>query len=314
MFSSSSKTAIARLNEFFFGPDKAPWTVIRIGCAFLILATLLLMGISGNYVRLYGHYGMLRRADAIDTVLWPGFLFLIDRDPSWIWRIYWVTVAAAVCLAIGLWTRVAAALTFFLYVAMVQRNLVSFNGETGILTFALFALIFAPSPQRFSVDHLLLKKPVPARPEIWATRFVQFNVCMMYLFTTLGKFAGQWDLGTGEIWYHITLSDWFRFSGAEWLRHPLVCWIVAHGSLLMEGGFAFLVWTELRLPLVLLLMMMHACIIVLFDNALTFFNIAAIIALCGFLETGDLHRIRRFVRGLTGLFGRDRSERTAATG
>jgi uncharacterized membrane protein YphA (DoxX/SURF4 family) len=285
-----------RLNEFFFGPDKTPWAPIRVGCAFLVLATLLLMGISGNYERLYGHYGMLPRRVAVDTVYWPGFLFLIKSDPAWIWRIYWVTVAAAFCLAIGLWTRVAAALTFFLYVAMVQRNLVSFNGETGILAFALFTLIFAPSPQRFSVDHLLLKKPLPYRPEIWAARFLQFNVCMMYLFTTLGKFAGQWDLGTGEIWYHITLSDWFRFSNVEWLRNPWVCLIAVHGSLLVEGSFAFLVWTGLRLPLVMLLMVLHASIIVLFDNALTFFNIAAMIVLCGFLETGDLDRIRRFFR------------------
>ena len=65
----------------------------------------------------------------------------------------------------------------------------------------------------------------------------------MYLFTTLGKFAGQWDLGTGEIWYHITLSEWFRFSSVEWLRNPWVCLIAVHGSLLVEGAFAFLVWT-----------------------------------------------------------------------
>jgi hypothetical protein len=77
-----------RLNEFFFGPDKTPWTLIRVGCAFLILATLLLMGISGNYARLYGHYGMLPRRVAVDTVYWPGFLFLIKSDPAWIWRIY----------------------------------------------------------------------------------------------------------------------------------------------------------------------------------------------------------------------------------
>jgi hypothetical protein len=73
--------------------------------------------------------------------------------------------------------------------------------------------------------------------------------------------------------------------------------IAVHGSLLVEGSFAFLVWTGLRLPLVLLLMVMHASIIVLFDNALIFFNIAAMIVLCGFLETGDLDRLRRFFRG-----------------
>ena len=294
MFSTGIKTTFVRLNDFFFGRDEAPWTVIRVGCAFLILSTLLLMGLSGNYERLYGHYGMLPRRVAFDIIYWPGFVFLIQTDPKWIWHIYWVMVAAGLCLAVGLWTRIAAGLTFFLYVAMVQRNLVSFNGETGILAFILFALIFAPSPQRFSVDHLILKKPLPAPPEIWATRFVQFNVCMMYLFTTLGKFAGQWDIGTGEFWYHVTLSDWFRFSNVEWLRNPLVCWVAVHSSLVLEGGFPFLVWTKLRLPLVLLLMVLHLSIILLFDNAVTFFNLAAIIALCGFLKSDDLDRIRTF--------------------
>ena len=105
---------------------------------------------------------MLPRRVAVDTVYWPGFLFLIKSDPAWIWRIYWVTVAAAFCLAIGLWTRVAAALTFFLYAAMVQRNLVSFNGETGILAFALFTLIFAPAPAFFSRSSSSQKTAFPS--------------------------------------------------------------------------------------------------------------------------------------------------------
>src|SRR4029077_757519 len=98
---------------------------------------------------------------------WPGFLFLMKSDPAWIWRIYWATIAAALCLTVGLWTRIAAVVTFFLYVVTIQRNLISFNGECGILGFTLVALAFAPVPQRFSVDHLILKKPLPLRKESW---------------------------------------------------------------------------------------------------------------------------------------------------
>lgn len=284
---------LKRFNDFFFGPDNTCWDLVRILSAATVFGELVLLGLSGNYERYYGHYGMLPRSVAMDIIYWPGYLFLMKADPAWIWQIYWATFAASLCLVLGLWTRVAAAATFFLYVATIQRNLTSFNGETGILAVTLMALIFAPVPQRWSLDHLFLKKPLPARTESWPARYLQLNLCMMYFFTTLGKLVGEWDVGTGEIWYQITLSDWFRFPGAEWLRAPWICWLAVHGSLLLEGSFAFLVWTRLRLPLVLLLISLHVAIAVMFCNALFFFNLAAIAGLCGFLKTNDFAWKRR---------------------
>jgi hypothetical protein len=286
------RATLGKLDEFFFGPDNTRWDLVRVGAALAVLLPLLLLGLSGNYERFYGHYGILPRSQALDAVYWPAFLFLMKSDPEWIWRIYWATAAAALCLALGLWTRIAAAATFFLYVAMIQRNLISFNGECGILGFTLLAVAFAPAPQRFSLDHLVLKKPLPAKTESWPARFLQFNVCMMYFFTTVGKLVGQWDVGTGEIWYQITLCDWFRFPNADWLRTRWTCWLAVHGSLLLEGSFPLLVWTRLRLPLVLLMITLHVVITVLFCNALFFFNFAAIAALCGFLKTTDFARVR----------------------
>jgi hypothetical protein len=290
MPSTVIKGSLARLDEFFFGPDDTRWDLVRVGSALAILLPLSLLGLSGNYERLYGHYGMLPRAEALDVVYWPAFLFLAKPDPAWVWYIYWATAAAALCLALGLWTRIAAVATFFLYVAMIQRNLISFNGECGILAFTLLALVLAPAPHSFSLDHLFLKKPLPAKAESWPARFLQLNVCMMYFFTTTGKLLGQWDVGPGEVWYWITLSDWFRFPDAEWLRARWMCSLVVNGSLFLEGSFAFLVWTRLRLPLVLLMITLHVVIVALFCNALFFFNLAAIAALCGFLKTTDFSR------------------------
>ena len=276
-----------KVDAFFFAPDTTRWELVRIGGAMVVLGTLVLTGLSGNYERLYGHWGSLPRREALDVIHWPGFLFLLNSDPGWIWRIYGATCVAALCLALGLWTRAAAVATWFLYVATIQRNLISFNGETGILAFVLLALAFAPAPQRFSIDHLLLKRPLPVRGEVWPARFIQLNVCLMYFFTTVAKLLGSWDLGRGEIWYEITLSDWFRFPHWDWLRTPLVCWLAVHGSLLLEGSFAFLVWTRLRVPLVLAMMCLHAAIAVMFCNALFAFNLAAIVALCAFLRADD---------------------------
>ena len=277
-----------KVDAFFFARDTTRWELVRIGAAVVVLGTLLLTGLSGNYERLYGHWGSLPRREALDIIHWPGFLFLLNSDPSWIWRIYGFTCIMALFLAMGLWTRVAAVVTWLLYIATIQRNLISFNGETGILAFVLLGLAFAPAPQRLSVDHLVLKRPLPTRGELWPARFIQLNVCLMYFFTTVAKLQGSWDLGRGEIWYEITLSDWFRFPEWEWLRTPLICWLAVHGSLLMEGSFAFLVWTRLRVPIVLAMMCLHATIAILFCNALFAFNLAAIVALCAFLKCGDL--------------------------
>jgi hypothetical protein len=276
-----------KVDTFFFSPDNTHWALVRIGAASVVLGTLLLTGVSGNYERLYGHWGSLPRTEALDVIHWPGFLFLLNSDPSWIWRIYGATCLMALFLAVGLWTRVAAVATWFLYIATIQRNLISFNGETGILAFVLLGLALAPAPQRFSIDHLVLKRPLPTRGEMWPARFIQLNLCLMYFFTTVAKLLGSWDLGRGEIWYEITLSDWFRFPQSEWLRIPLVCWLAVHGSLLMEGSFAFLVWTRLRVPMVLAMMCLHAAIAVMFSNALFAFNLAAIVALCTFLRRDD---------------------------
>ncbi len=151
---------VRNIDDFFFARDETPWELVRIGGALLVLGPLLLSGLSGNYERLYGHWGSLPRTEALDAIYWPGFIFLLNSDPAWIWRIYWATCAAAVCLALGLWTRVAAIATWFLYIATIQRNLMSFNGETGILAFTLLGLALAAAPQRLSIDHLVLKRPL----------------------------------------------------------------------------------------------------------------------------------------------------------
>ena len=79
----------------------------------------------------------------------------------------------------------------------------------------------------------------------------------------VGETSGSWDVGHGEIWYEITLSDWSPFPRLGVASSPWLCWLCVHGSLAMEGSFAFL-WTRLRFPIVVAMMCLHAVIAVLF--------------------------------------------------
>ena len=44
----------------------------------VVLGTLASAGLSGNYERLYGHWGSLPRREALDVIHWPGFLFSLE--------------------------------------------------------------------------------------------------------------------------------------------------------------------------------------------------------------------------------------------
>jgi hypothetical protein len=153
---SARHAVLAKIDAFFFAPDTTPWDIIRIGAALLVLGPLLLSGLSGNYERLYGHWGSLPRSEALDAIYWPGFVFLLNSDPAWIWRIYWATCAATLCLMVGLWTRLAPS-PHGSSTATIQRNLMSFNGDPVSTAFAL-----AP---RATIDHLL-KRPLPTNPRV----------------------------------------------------------------------------------------------------------------------------------------------------
>ena len=61
---SARHVVLVKIDAFFFSPDTTPWDIMRIGAALLVLGPLLLSGFSGNYERLYGHWGSLPRSES----------------------------------------------------------------------------------------------------------------------------------------------------------------------------------------------------------------------------------------------------------
>jgi hypothetical protein len=96
-------------------------------------------------------------------------------------------------------------------------HLVSFIGGTPFLAFAhQFTLIFAPWLSVFSRSSS--SQTASHRPE--SGRHVSAVQRLMCAVLTLGKFAGQWDLGTGEIWYPDVVEVSFSITV---VRNPGVC-------------------------------------------------------------------------------------------
>ena len=237
----SSEAPLRNLTLSSLLPTSTRWDLVRIGAALVVLGTLLLTGLSGNVRASLRPLGIAAaQGGPRHHPLARVSLSLELRSSVDLARLRGYLLGGFVSRPRALDVVSPPSRHGFFMSQPFRRNLISFNGETGILAFVLLGLALAPAPQRLSVDHLVLRRALPSRGEVWPARFIQLNVCLMYLFTTVAKLLGSWDLGRGEIWYEITLSNWFRFSAWEWLRTPLVCWLAVHGSLLLEGSFAFL--------------------------------------------------------------------------
>jgi hypothetical protein len=200
---------------------------------------------------------------------------------------YWVAmVVAALALTVGWHARVAAVVLFILHTSAVHNSPSTGNGEDGVLRYLLFLSCFVP----FDVDST-------ARPgaERWPLRMIQVTTCLLYVFTQTNKLAWEELWRNGQVMYLLSHSEvWGRFPWPlpDLFRHQWVTAAATWGSLAVEIGFPVLVWIPaLRLPMVVLLGLLHVVIAICITGA-SFFNVVMPVCLTTFLTGEDLTRLR----------------------
>jgi hypothetical protein len=151
-------------------------------------------------------------------------------DPEAMWVVHILTIIVAVLFTIGFATRISAAALWFGSLNYIQRNPTMVFGVDTMMTIMLLYLMIGPSGAAFSVDNLirrwwvkakpgfvqgwyrLLRKPVPSLAEIepaapvviapsvsanLAIRLLQIHVGIIYLVAGLSKLLGN-SWWTGE--------------------------------------------------------------------------------------------------------------------
>jgi hypothetical protein len=163
--------------------------------------------------------------------------------------------AAAVCVTIGLWTRVACGTVLFCIIWLHRVDPLVWNTGDVLLRHVALFLTLSPAGDALSVDRwrrdpdLLWEFPQRAP---WALRLVQVQVALMYLVTVVAKLHGwTWRQGTA-VSYVMRIPEDARFalpttiSASTFWAHVLT-W----GTLAVEASIPLLVWNRRLRPYVL---------------------------------------------------------------
>ena len=228
--------------------DLRSLAAFRMALGLLVLLDVVLR--SFDLRAFYTDYGALPRVELLEKFRDDyQFSLLVSSGAAWFQAaLFLLTAAAALSLALGYRTRVAAIVCWVLFVSIQRRNpLVLQGGDVLFRIMVLFA-VFLPLAERWSVDALMrTKKDEQSRPtaycSILAFAYI-LQLMSMYILTGIIKWREpSWKEGLG-LHYALDLQMFTTWLGAFVSSLP--------HAVLRFGNFATL-WVEAFLPLVLLI-------------------------------------------------------------
>lgn len=188
----------------------------------------------------------------IDVFPWLGGGWLL-------WTFHVLNLLVFFTLAIGWWSRIAAVWSYVaavLYATHVTPG--AFFGLDKINCLLAMYVMLGPCGARYSVDSLLRRRRgdtdgvEPSVSANVALRLLQLHLCVVYLFSGLGKLQGiRWWDGTAT-WFTVANPE-YRSLDMTWMAEYL--WlgeILTHVTVFWELFYCVIVWPRLSRPWVLL--------------------------------------------------------------
>jgi hypothetical protein len=252
-------------DEFLFAPiSPVPLAVYRILLGTLVIINVLFL--LPNAEILFGDHGILPRADALQYTprLRYSLLYFLPATPFWLYTFFTLLLVAALCLTVGLFTRLAALLVFVGLVSVQYRNLAITHSGDAFLRLASFYLMLSPAGRALSIDRWLRVRrgveppgePAPVAP--WAQRLIQIQLSVIYVATVWWKIGGfTWIQGTA-VYYSTRLHELERFPVPFLFQFRPFMTLMTWGTLALELALGTLVWfRDLRYPLLLAGLLLH---------------------------------------------------------
>ena len=154
-----------------------------------------------------------------------------------------VGLISAFLLMIGWQSRIAAAMTWLVWVSLWNRNPLLLDGDDAVLKMMCFYFMFSPCGSCWSVDAYLHKKPQLVA--VWPLRLMQFQIALIYFVSGWVKFhSPEWQDGT-VMQYVLVHPHYSRWDAWVIIRQPIV-------TSLLAGLAWFIRWWELLFPLLLI--------------------------------------------------------------
>jgi hypothetical protein len=202
----------------------------------------------------YGPDGILPTAPSGPPGSW-GILSLWHGSTAVV-VVFAITLAAAVALTLGLFSRAASIIVLIGIMSFLNRNGLVTNSGDGLVRNLAFFCVLSPSGESLSIDRLR-KAPgrfweFPARAP-WALRLVQIQLSVGYL-------SAVWHKAGNELWregsavsYALRMQDIHRFPVPPFITHSLVLTeLLTFATLALELSLGVLVWNRALRPWVLL--------------------------------------------------------------
>ena len=285
-------------DRFWFQPE-LPHTlaILRIATGAMLLYTHLVLAtdlesflgpnawVNGQLAREI-HDGTYGPPESVWSYLWS-----MD-SMGLLWIHQGIAIVLAICMMIGLLTRITAPLTWFIQLMFVHRLTGALFGLDQVTTMMAFYLMLAPCGSVYSVDAWLRKRRLGEQEgsgvderSLWAlifpaarastmvrvaTRLAQVHLCIIYLFGGLWKARGEmwWD-GTA-LWFAAVNLE-YQSNDLTWIsRYPVLFAGLTHITVFWETFYCALVWPRWTRPLVLVTAVMVHGGIAIFLGMITF--------------------------------------------
>jgi predicted DCC family thiol-disulfide oxidoreductase YuxK len=192
-----------------------------------------------------------------------------------------VHALASAFFLVGYRTRTSTIVAWATFVVIKNSSFPYMYGVGAMLLIALFYSLFMPVGREWSVDRAL--KPAAVHPPGDASYCVlmfRLHLCIIYAASAFSKAVGeQWWSGDA-IWRALSLPQFAQFDPQPLLAAP---WLLVAGSfvtIVCQLLYPVLVWTRLRVPIVILAELMHLGIAIflglwLFSGMMIALNTAA---------------------------------------
>lgn len=169
--------------------------------------------------------------------------------------IWFLLFVGGCLLTLGLFSRAAAILAWFLHLCAAKSGFFLSYGVDNFMTIGLFYLMLSPLPDSCALDRRIFQCSISC-PEFlgFFRRVLQFHLCTIYFFGGLTKALGAGWWNGASIWRALTRPAFIIISPDVLIRARYVLPIVGISVVLIELGYAVLIWPRAtrRLWLVLI--------------------------------------------------------------
>jgi CubicO group peptidase (beta-lactamase class C family) len=231
--------------DVLFRPASArPLAGLRVGLALLLLFHLL--WISDDLFSLHGSRGIIpwELTDLLRHPWVPGlptlakaFLPLGVSEHVAIAILLSGYAGSLLALALGLYTRLSAFLAWGLHLSFMTSGAASYYGVDQLANTFLFYLFLFPCGRAWRFGSRR-EGTIP----VGCLRVMQVHVCVIYLAAGLDKARGsQWWNGEA-IWQTVSQPIFSTFDLSGLAAHPWMPMLAGWGTLVVEIGYAFLIW------------------------------------------------------------------------